>query len=129
MAQDAVAFVKDVYGAYGRGDLDTVLGHLDPEVEWTVHGRPGDHPAIGEWRGREGAASFFRTVSETLDFTLHQPEAFYGDGDKVFVLGRFDLVDKATGAPASWKRYVATTCGPLKSKSTFMPACVSRAAI
>jgi uncharacterized protein len=43
-AIDNVALVKDVYGAFGRGDVATVLGAMDERIEWyEAEGNPW-HP-------------------------------------------------------------------------------------
>ena len=40
------AFVKSLYEAFGKGDVPTVVGALDPSIRWqlsAVHG----HQAVG----------------------------------------------------------------------------------
>ena len=33
--QNVVAIVRTAYEAYGQGDLETMLGFVDPDLEWT----------------------------------------------------------------------------------------------
>jgi ketosteroid isomerase-like protein len=35
MPNDNEALVREAYEAYARGDLETMLGFVDPELEWT----------------------------------------------------------------------------------------------
>jgi ketosteroid isomerase-like protein len=101
MAEDAVALVQRLYAAFGAGDIPAVLEGLHPEVDWRVNGRRDHHPGFGAWPGRDGAAGFFQTIADSLDFTEFRPEQFYPAADKVFVTGRYAMLDKSTGKPAA----------------------------
>ena len=34
MAQDALSVVQEVYGAFGRGDIPTLLGYMTDDIHW-----------------------------------------------------------------------------------------------
>jgi ketosteroid isomerase-like protein len=53
MSQENVEVVRAGFEAYNRGDVDALLGLLDPQVEWTDQFVEG-----GTFRGREGVHEF-----------------------------------------------------------------------
>jgi ketosteroid isomerase-like protein len=55
--QQNVDVVRQVYGAFGRGDLEGILGLLDPEVTWRTPG-PSDLPTAGMRRGVNAVREF-----------------------------------------------------------------------
>ncbi|HZP72270.1 MAG TPA: nuclear transport factor 2 family protein [Gaiellaceae bacterium] len=92
----ALEVVQRSYAAFARGDLDGVLGDLDPDIEWVqAQGLPhgGTYHGIAEVR---------RNIFEPLDaewwdeFTA-DPDEFVDAGDEVVVLGRYRGVAKGTG--------------------------------
>ncbi len=83
-----VKLVQDVYGAFGRGDIQAVLDTLAPDVTWGLVGREQDLPFAGIRQGKAGAAEFFRALKETQQLTSFEPKTFRGADDMVFVQGR-----------------------------------------
>ena len=85
-----VQFVKGVYEAFGRGDIATVLGAMDPAIEW----RPAEgHPYMpsGEpWVGPDAVLHqlFMRIGTDWDGFTV-DPNAFHDAGDTVVVEVRY----------------------------------------
>jgi ketosteroid isomerase-like protein len=53
--------IRNVYGAFGRGDLEGILGSLDPQVSWRTPGSP-DLPTGGFRRGTAEVGEFFRLL-------------------------------------------------------------------
>jgi ketosteroid isomerase-like protein len=51
--------VRDLYGAFARGDIDGVLDALDPDVDWVA---PEEFPNGGDWRGRAAVADDVRVA-------------------------------------------------------------------
>jgi hypothetical protein len=56
--------VQEIYAAFGRGDVGTILGHLAPDVRWEDgapdHGIPWLRPGVGH----EAALAFFGIVAQ-----------------------------------------------------------------
>ena len=94
---DPVSVVKDVYAAFGRGDVPGVLDLLTPDVVWEVVGRKGEYPMYGRRHGLEGAREFFDTLGATEDLTKFEPQSFHASGDMVFVQGRIAGSVRRTG--------------------------------
>jgi ketosteroid isomerase-like protein len=84
--QQNVDLVKKGYEAFARGDLDTLLGLFDPQIEWSSPGPP-DLPTSGRRHGTQEVAEFFRSVGDLLEFSRFEPIAYVAQGDTVVVLG------------------------------------------
>lgn len=92
--------IQDVYAAFGRGDVATILGHVAPDVEWEYGAGATSVPWLQPRRGREGAGDFFAAVAATLEITKFVPKQLI-EGAGGLVLGLVDLEArvKATGRP------------------------------
>lgn len=88
--------VRDLYGAFGRGDLESVLASLDSDVSWRTPGAP-DLPTAGLRQGVPAVREFFGLLLSTLDIADFQPHDFLAAGDKVVVLGTSREGPKGTG--------------------------------
>ena len=97
MSDNNVGLVRDLYAAFGRGDIDTILAALAPDVSWESVGRPEDYPVFGPRRGVEAVRDFFRLVAENEDFSDFSPREFLAADDRVFVLGHYEATLRKTG--------------------------------
>ncbi len=93
--------VQDLYEAFGRGDVPTVLGAMDADVQWReAEGNP--YQMSGEaFVGPDAILQnlFMKLGSEWDAFTVH-PKDFHDAGDTVVVEGRYTGTYKATGKAA-----------------------------
>ncbi len=83
--------VRDIYAAFGRGDVPAVLEHLADDVDWE-YAYPTDHdiPWLNGARGRDGALAFFQSVAANLEFTRFEVNHVVGDGLLVIALASWD---------------------------------------
>jgi hypothetical protein len=82
--------VQEVYAAFSRGDIQTVLSKLADDIVWTAVYGAGSHvPTAGERRGRTAVAEFFKQVAENIDFSRFEPKDFIATGDQVVALGHY----------------------------------------
>ena len=82
--------VKDAYAAFGRGDVEGILGRLDESVVWKpVYGAGPHVPTAGERRGRAQVGEFFKNVAQNVNFSRFEPREFIATGDKVIALGHY----------------------------------------
>jgi len=63
--------VLEMYAAFGRGDVPSILERLAPDVEWEYDASPTQVPWLQPRRGRAGAAEFFESLG---DFEFHRFE-------------------------------------------------------
>ena len=82
--------VQDAYAAFGRGDVQTLLGHFDENIQWKpVTGAASYVPTAGERRGKAAVGEFFKIVGEQVQFLQFEPKEFVAQGDKVVALGHY----------------------------------------
>lgn len=55
--QKMVRDLRNAYAAFNRGDYDTIVAVLDPEIEWT---EPAEFPGGGVYHGRKEVEGFLR---------------------------------------------------------------------
>ena len=95
---DNVQLVKNLYEAFGKGDIPTVLGAMSSDIRWhQAEGNP--YMPTGEaWVGPEAILKnlFMRLGGEWDGFTVH-PKSFHGAGDSVIVEARYTGTFKPTG--------------------------------
>ena len=94
--QQNLDIVRRGYEAFGRGDLDALLGLFDENVEWTSPG-PAELSTAGTRRGREQVAEFFKALDAVVEIQRFEPQTFIAQGDYVVVLGEDSSRIKATG--------------------------------
>jgi ketosteroid isomerase-like protein len=86
MSQEDVEVVRRGFDAFGRGDTDTTVALLHPEIEWYVTDVFVETPVH---RGREQAAAFMQEfVGAWEDFHIELDE-LSDLGEAVLVSGRF----------------------------------------
>lgn len=109
---ECVGLVLRAYEALARGEIATILDALAEDVDFEVHGPP-EVPFVGVFRGREGAAEFFRIVAEHTERVdeRHAPEVHevVPVGDQVFAYGSDRLRMRSNGDEFSgWWVHVFT---------------------
>lgn len=77
--------IKQIYAAFGRGDVPAILEQLDENIEWDTENDVPGVPWIQARRGRGNIPGFFQSLAP-LQFTVFDPHTFFHDGNKVFVL-------------------------------------------
>jgi ketosteroid isomerase-like protein len=95
---DNVSLLKNLYDAFGRGEIPVVLGAFSPDIKWhEAEGNPY-MPSGEAWVGPDAILSnlFMKLGSDWDGFTVH-PKSFHGAGDSVIVEGRYTGTYKATG--------------------------------
>ena len=95
---DNAARIEEVYGAFARGDMEAVLGAMDPQIEWNE----AEHvtfwtgqPFIGPDAVVQGV---FARIPETYGDTFRiEPQRVADCGSTVLVEARYHGVVQATG--------------------------------
>jgi uncharacterized protein len=93
-----VRLVRDVYEAFGRGDVADVLGAFDAKIEWREAERNPYQPSGKPWVGPDAILQnlFLRLGGEWDGFAVH-PKDFHDAGSTVVVEGRYTGKYNATG--------------------------------
>lgn len=92
------AIVRELYAAFARGDVPTVLGALDPHVEWRV---PPGSPYAGVYRSPQAVAEqvFARLMQEWEGWQMSVDQVLDA-GEHVVVLGTESGTYRKTGRRA-----------------------------
>jgi ketosteroid isomerase-like protein len=83
---EAIEVVREVYGAFGRGDLPGILARLADDAEWKFVGSSG-LPYTTTARGKEAIARWFGTIPTVDDIQAFEPRELISAGEHVTVLG------------------------------------------
>jgi len=96
-SQENVDILRRGYEAFNRADIDTVMGLMDPDIEWQEPDVEG-LPQRGTHHGPEAVATdvFGQIVGNWDDFQA-VAEEFLDAGDRVVVLCHFQGRGKASG--------------------------------
>ena len=94
---DNIAFVQSLYAAFGRGDVDTIIAGLAPDIDWENVGRRSDYASLGPRKGRDEVRGFFELLASDVNFPEFAPLDFDAAGDKVFVEGHSRMSLKQGG--------------------------------
>lgn len=90
-----IDFVRELYGAFGRGDVPAVLGAMTEDIEWyEAEGMPYG----GVHRGPQAIAeNVLGPVTQDIDGFTVTPEEFYAGGDEVVAVVRYTGTGVETG--------------------------------
>lgn len=90
-----VDVIERVYGAFGRGDIPTVLSAFDERIEW-ISAEGAVYP--GTFVGADAVlTNIFARLGGEWDGFRAEPAEYLDAGDHVVALGRYSGTYKATG--------------------------------
>jgi ketosteroid isomerase-like protein len=97
----AAEIVKDLYAAFGRGDVAAVLGAFDPAIEWN-QAKSFLYADRNPYQGPQAVAEgvFGRIIGDVEGFAV-SPANIIDGGDTVVAEGRYTGTWRATGAPVN----------------------------
>ncbi len=96
MSQENVELLRQGFEDFARGDLESLLERLDPDVDW----QPAIAPILGidTVRGRDAVREFLvRDLFDGFDEFRAEPLAFEDLGDAVLVTVRYVGRGASTG--------------------------------
>jgi uncharacterized protein len=88
--------VKQVYAAFGAGDVETILASIAENVDWASE--PDGHaPWHGVHKGKGEVQKFFGNLGTTVEVLEFTPLTFASNGTDVLTVVRFAMRSTATG--------------------------------
>jgi ketosteroid isomerase-like protein len=96
VSEEDIELLRAGYEAAAAGDVEFVLGLMDPEVE--VHDRP-EAPDATTYRGHEGVVTALFASVDTFEDFRFVPERFFEAGDRVVVVLEMTGRGRASGVP------------------------------
>jgi ketosteroid isomerase-like protein len=95
--QQNVEKLQQMYAAFGRGDIATLLENVTDDVTWGVESVATDVPWYSVRSGRDGVAEFFELLAKEVEFTKFEPTTFAASGDEVLVSVDYDFRFRKNG--------------------------------
>jgi ketosteroid isomerase-like protein len=93
---DQIGKVKEIYAAFGRGDIGSILASLADDVSWEFEA-PVELSWSGILRGPGEAAGFFAGIgAEHADPHLEMTD-YFESGEAVACFGRYQATIRETG--------------------------------
>lgn len=84
-AKSNLAIVQEAYAAFNEGDVETVVGIMAPDIEWT---EPEGSPYSGTYRGPDAVVeNVFEPSLEEIEGFEVATERFIDGDDAIVVLG------------------------------------------
>lgn len=94
MSRDNVEAARRLYDARNRGDIESVVAELHPQVEWRPHlSSLGGQPVQGHAEVRR----YLRSLAEDWAEFRHEPEQLFDAGDRVVAFLRTHAVGRRSG--------------------------------
>ena len=88
--------VRQIYAAFGRGDISAFLEQLDQGVDWEYGSGSNEVPWLQPRRGREAAAGFFEALRE-VEIHRFVPKELLEGPDLVVALVDIEFTVQRTG--------------------------------
>jgi uncharacterized protein len=96
-ADENVKTIQDVYEAFGRGDVQTVLEAVADDVDWATETSSTVAPWYGIRRGKDGVASFFEAFGSAMEVQEFTPYAFAANDSDVHTVVHCRATNRTTG--------------------------------
>jgi uncharacterized protein len=100
-AEDNIKTITQVYEAFGRGDVPTILAALSDDVDWAAEASSADAPWYGVRHGRDAVAEFFTAFGSTMEVEDFTPVSIAANDDDVLTVVRFRARSRSTGQTVS----------------------------
>jgi uncharacterized protein len=101
-AEQNVATIKEIYEAFGRGDVDGILDRCADDVDWSSDVANPVAPWSIAKNGKAELPSFFSAIAEAGTVTEFTPLSFAGNDDgEVMVFLHWTFTANATGRELS----------------------------
>ena len=86
--ENKIQTVQQIYGEFGKGNVEGVLNLLHDDVSWSDSGYP-EIPYASPRNGKKEVMNFFIELNNTVSFTQFEPRQFLNDENFVVVKGFF----------------------------------------
>ena len=84
--QETLQVAKQLYAAFGSGNIQAVLDLLVDDITWELTGSPEITPWFGKHQGHEQVSKFFDLIKETIDILSFDVKEIVAQDDKAMVL-------------------------------------------
>jgi uncharacterized protein len=89
--------VGQMYEAFGRGDVETILDALADDVDWAAETTSTVGPWYGVRRGKDAVVDFFTAFGTAMEIEEFTPLSFAANDDDVLSVVRCRARSRDTG--------------------------------
>jgi hypothetical protein len=93
--------VQRLYAAYGRGDVDAVLGELADDVDWAAEAAGTSVPWWGNFRGKGEVPRFFEAIATNVDVSEFDLVSLTSNDTDVVATVHWTFTVRETGKTAA----------------------------
>ncbi len=101
MREKNTATVQNLYAAFGKGDVPTVLSYLSDDVVWTDAGTAVGNLHTGVRRGKAAVSDFFKELNNSIAIEDFKVNDYIASGNKVVAAGHYKGKAKSTAKQVS----------------------------
>lgn len=101
MSDPKIETISSLYEAFGRGDIEFIVGLLTDDVDWASCPDSDVAPWHGVHRGPAEVPGFFKALGDALQITEFTPLSFGSNDTDVMVVTRWGATAPATGKSAT----------------------------
>jgi uncharacterized protein len=94
-SEKVIRGLRAAYAAFNRGDIDSAVELLDPDVEWI---EPTEFPGGGIYHGVDAAKRYLRQSRAGAAELVSEPEQFIPSGDRIIVFVDARVLPKGSTA-------------------------------
>ena len=94
--EENIRIVQQLYAAFAKRDINTIVGLLSSEVEWGEPENPFN-PAGGKRHGHQGFLEWLNIGRQAEDIQVLEPRKMLTDDDSVAVVGYMKCLAIPTG--------------------------------
>ncbi len=96
LQEENIKIVQQLYSAFAKRDINTIVGLLSPDVEWGEPANPFN-PAGGTRHGHQGFLEWLNMGRQAEEILVLEPRKMLTDNDSVAVVGYMKCLAIPTG--------------------------------
>jgi hypothetical protein len=96
-AEQNVDTIKNLYEAFGRGDVQTIMDNLTDDVDWSADVAGSVAPWHGRKEGKAAVPSFFEGIANSTTVLEFTPLAYAATDNEVLTFVRYRVRGNDTG--------------------------------
>ena len=93
--------ITQVYEAFGRGDVATILDAVTDDVDWAAEANSAVAPWYGAHHGKDAVAGFFAAFGSAMEVEEFTPVSLAANDTDVLTVIRFRARSRSTGKTAA----------------------------
>jgi uncharacterized protein len=97
--QQNIETIQEMYEAFGRADVASIVAKLTDDVKWVSHS-DSIVPWSGDFSGKTQVPRFFEAIFQSVDVEAFEPQEWVASKETVVSLGEFGCRVRSTAKRA-----------------------------